>query len=122
MLSLDEVMQRGYVLTDRIIQCMQMPHVPQRSAEWLKLRQACITGSIADTIIGSNTFFQSYEDVMLDKAGRPTSFTGNDATRHGQKYEPVALDEYTRRTGRHVVEPRVALFSPVGLVHAQRQV
>ena len=96
--------ENGYTMTERIAECIDRPHIPQRSTEWFELRSRCITGSIADTIVGNNTFFGSYEQLILEKAGKPQSFTGNAATRHGQHYEPVAINEYMRRTNRHVVE------------------
>lgn len=102
--SAAELRAQGYVLTDRIAACIDAPHVPQRTDEWFRLRATRITGSVADTILGTNSFFNSYETLVLEKAGMPTEFRGNEATRHGQLYEDEALAEYARRTGRRVVE------------------
>lgn len=93
----------GYVLTPFVLECIRAPLVPQRSDEWFRLREGRITGSIVDSILGTNPF-NKYEDLVLEKAGMPTQFHGNEATRHGTLMEPVATRAYERLTGRHVCE------------------
>lgn len=93
----------GYIVSPRLSECIDAPLVPQRSAEWFELRKQRITGSIVDTILKTNPF-GDYAELVCEKAGMPVVFTGNAATAHGTKYEPVAIEEYIRRTGRHVIE------------------
>lgn len=95
--------EQGYVMTPWIAECIDMPLVPQRSEEWFELRKSRITGSVVDTILGNNPY-GDYDQLVCEKAGMPVAFKGNDATAHGTKYEPVAIEEYCRVTGRHVVE------------------
>lgn len=112
----------GYVMTPRVEECINMPLVSQRSKEWFDLRKDKLTGSAIDAVLGNN-HFQSREQVVLEKCGKPVEFTGNDATRHGQLNEPRAIEEYERRTGHRVVElgltphPRHSLLahSPDGI-------
>lgn len=99
----DDAPDTPYRLTPHIARCLQAPLVPQRSDEWFRLRTTRITGSIVDTILGTNPF-NSYETLVLEKAGMPTTFHGNEATRHGTLMEPVAIAAYERATGRRVRE------------------
>ena len=93
----------GYILTPWIAQCIDMPLIPQRSDAWFELRKARITGSVVDTILGNNPY-GDYDQLVCEKAGMPVAFKGNDATAHGTLYEPMAIEQYCCRTGRHVVE------------------
>lgn len=93
----------GYVLNDRIRQCLMTPQVPQRSPEWFEMRKSRITGSIVDTILGTNPY-ASYEQLVAEKAGMPCEFRGNAATQHGTLYEPEAIALYEQTTGRKVIE------------------
>lgn len=90
-------------VTDRIRECIETPLIEQRTAEWFTLRKTKITGSMVDTLTGSNPF-QTYDQVVCEKAGMPVEFTGNEYTAHGVLYEPKAIKLYEERTGRVVVE------------------
>lgn len=94
---------KGYVLNKRIEECLRIPQVPQRSTEWFEMRKGRITGSIVDTILGTNPY-ASYEQLVAEKAGMPNEFKGNAATQHGTKYEPEAIALYEETTGRKVIE------------------
>lgn len=65
----------------------------QKSAAWLKKRLTGITGTDFDTIaFGSK---RQTDELVLKKIGKPRKpFTGNDATRHGEKYESEAIEQF----------------------------
>lgn len=98
-----ELLAEGYILTERVAECIDMPLVPQRSPEWFALRQDRITGSIVDTVLGNNPY-ANIDQLVCEKSGMPVEFRGNAATEHGTKYEPVAIEHYEQQTGRRVVE------------------
>ena len=90
MSEIDMKLWERYVLNERIQQCLKTPQVPQRSPEWFEMRKSRITGSIVDTILGTNPY-ASYEQLVAEKAGMPCEFKGNAATQHGTLYEPDAI-------------------------------
>lgn len=77
----------------------------QRSEEWFKARVGVITGSRVGSILGVNPY-QTAEDVMRSMvrefAGAESEFTGNSATQHGERMEPVALAFYEKVSGNKV--------------------
>ena len=79
----------------------------QRSDEWFKARVGVITGSRIGGILGVNPF-QKTEDVMRDMVrehfGAAREFTGNAATNHGERMEPVALAFYESVAGVTVTQ------------------
>lgn len=91
------------LVTPWIRQCINAPFVPQRSAEWFELRRSRITGSMCDTLLGTNRF-QTWDELVAEKAGMPVVFRGNAATQHGIDNEPKAIRLYEEQTGRHVVD------------------
>ncbi len=93
----------GYLTTPRIQEVRALPLVAQRSAEWFKLRGDRITGSIADTLLGTNPY-EGPAGLVAQKAGVKSTFRGNAFTAHGTKFEPVAIGKYTDRTGRKLIE------------------
>jgi putative phage-type endonuclease len=74
----------------------------QKSEEWFKARVGVVTGSRVGAILGCNPY-QKEEDVMRDMVreyfGADREFTGNVATNHGERMEPVALEFYEYKTG-----------------------
>jgi putative phage-type endonuclease len=82
---------------------LEQAHVEQKSQEWLDLRQGMLTASDVATALGEN-HFEKPSDLILKKCGFGKVFKGNDATRHGEKYEPIARDIYERHTGERVHE------------------
>jgi putative phage-type endonuclease len=83
----------------------------QGSDEWIKCRNNFITASAIGQIVkGSNT--AEYRNLLAEKAsnGEYRSFFGNDATRWGHKYEPVADLLYEYRN------PGVEIYE-YGLIH-----
>ena len=75
----------------------------QKSEAWLKLRGNMLTASDAATAIGKNKY-ETPEGLLLKKCGLGEKFTGNAATRHGEKYEDEARIIYEQRHGEIVHE------------------
>lgn len=79
----------------------------QRSEEWFKARVGVITGSRVGAILGVNPY-QKADDVLRDMVrehfGAEKEFTGNAATNHGERMEPVALAFYKAKSGNEVDE------------------
>jgi putative phage-type endonuclease len=78
-------------------------YADQKSQEWLNLRGTMLTASDVATALGENPY-EKPSNLILKKCGVPSEFKGNDATRHGEKYEPVARDLYCEKTGEVVHE------------------
>lgn len=72
---------------------MEIPQYEQRSKEWFDQRSNKLTSSDVDTVLGNNKY-SKYDDVLFSKCGISQPFTGNEATRHGQKYETEAIKLY----------------------------
>jgi putative phage-type endonuclease len=71
----------------------------QGSPQWLERRRKGIGSGEIGTLMGLRTFEQTPYSIFLDKFGLAPIFQGNYATRHGQKYEPVARRRYEKLTG-----------------------
>jgi putative phage-type endonuclease len=74
----------------------------QRSPEWYKFRENLLTASGWGNILG---YIGSRKEVLLQKCGyEPAQFKGNEYTRWGTKYEPIATRIYERRTGKTITD------------------
>lgn len=93
----------GYVIPPHLQDMMRLPLIAQRSDEWFELRKLAITGSIVDTVVGNNKY-QTYDDLVMEKAGKPTSFKGNAATQWGTELEPKAICLFEEKMGCKVIE------------------
>lgn len=85
----------------------------QRTDEWLKFRKDKLTGSdFADAVgLGYGGSDSKRRQLLFKKCGYdPKPFTGNDATIHGTRYEPVAQSVYESKTGNRVVELNILPF------------
>ena len=82
----------------KVQELLNSPFADQKSDEWLKLRGTMLTASDVATALGDNPY-EKPSSLILKKCGHGVKFMGNDATRHGEKYEPVARDIYCERTG-----------------------
>jgi len=69
----------------------------QKSDAWLALRNTMLTASDAATAIGDNPY-ETPTKLILKKCGY-YPFNGNEATRHGEKYEDEARDIYCEKYG-----------------------
>lgn len=77
---------------------------PQRTAPWYKKRIEHLTASAMATACGGNPY-ETRMTLLKKKTGNDMKpFTGNVATEHGNKYEPVALEKYEQVSGEKVVE------------------
>lgn len=79
----------------QVVKLYELPQYEQRSEEWFDQRKDRLTSSDVDTILGCNKY-QKPIDVLFKKCGMASPFTGNEATRHGQKYEDEAIAHYCR--------------------------
>jgi putative phage-type endonuclease len=74
----------------------------QRTPEWYKFRENLLTASGWGNILG---YIGSRKEVLLQKCGyEPAQFKGNEFTRWGTKYEPIATRIYERRTGKTITD------------------
>tara|TARA_Y100000996_G_scaffold249265_1_gene196028 strand:- start:1461 stop:2168 length:708 start_codon:yes stop_codon:yes gene_type:complete len=82
---------------------LEFEYAPQKSQEWLDLRMGMLTASDAASAIGVNKYETPYQ-LLLRKCGKGPVFTGNEATRHGEKYEDEARIIYEERHNEVVHE------------------
>lgn len=75
--------------------------------QWLQDRKGAIGASDAAAILGISPFATGYE-VWLDKTDQIEPWKGNDATRAGQRFEPVILDYAEDELGKLVRNVRIA--------------
>jgi putative phage-type endonuclease len=111
----------------RVSKLLRNPGYKQLSSEWFQARKNCITASSAANLLPrselvckkyvelyglSDTFdyngkscnpYSTKTQYFLDKS-RGSTFTGNIATYHGQKYEPVASAIYSNIVNKPVLE------------------
>jgi len=82
-----------------IIKKLQLiPQFKQKSQDWLDQRKLYLTSSDAATAIGINPYSKP-EELLFKKCGVSIPFTGNIATRHGEKYEDEAIEKYCSALG-----------------------
>lgn len=88
-------------------------HPAQKSPAWLKKRLRGITGTDFDTIAFGTK--RQIEQLVLKKIGKPLKpFTGNEATRHGEKYESEAIEKFK------LIFPHVTVRDDVSMItHAE---
>jgi putative phage-type endonuclease len=82
---------------------IEREYAAQKSEEWLALRGNLLTASDAATAIGVNKY-ETPDDLLRKKCGIGKKFTGNEATRHGEKYEDEARILYEQRHNEVVHE------------------
>jgi len=82
---------------------IEREYAAQKSEEWLALRGKMLTASDVASAIGCNKY-QTPHDLLLKKCGVGEKFMGNEATRHGEKYEDEARILYEERYGEVVHE------------------
>ena len=82
---------------------IEREYAAQKSEEWLALRGNMLTASDAATAIGKNKY-ETPDDLLRKKCGVGERFMGNEATRHGEKYEDEARILYEERHGEVVHE------------------
>jgi putative phage-type endonuclease len=84
-------------MLEKVRKILEHEYAAQKSDEWLRLRGKMLTASDAAVATGTNPYSNETE-FILSKCGH-RSFFGNDATRHGEKYEDEARDKWCEMTG-----------------------
>jgi putative phage-type endonuclease len=74
----------------------------QAHQTWLESRKLGVSGSDIACIMGSNPY-KSEDALLLDKLGVGKPFTGNAATRAGQRLEPMVADWYAKRNEQIII-------------------
>jgi putative phage-type endonuclease len=93
-------------MLEKVRKLIELEYAAQKSDEWLRLRGKMLTASDAATAIGANPY-SNEKEFILNKCGHRTFF-GNEATRHGEKYEDEARDKWCAMTGE--VSHEIGLF------------
>ena len=76
-----------------------IPQFEQKSKEWMIQRYGKLTSSDAATALGINPYKKPVQ-LLLEKCGAGRSFTGNESTIHGNKYEDEAIQKYSFLMGK----------------------
>ena len=74
----------------------------QAHQAWLESRKLGVSGSDIACIMGANPY-KSEDALLLDKLGVGKPFTGNAATRAGQRLEPMVADWYAKRNEKILI-------------------
>lgn len=77
--------------------------VEQRTEKWYEVRRRLLTCSDVVKVLGG-CVHESRLQVLKKKLGLKKAFTGNFATEHGVKYEPVAIKRYEEARGIKVFD------------------
>lgn len=85
-------------VSEPVIELLKIDQPEQRTPEWFEARKGKLTGSIIDSILGRSKY-QSRTDTLMKKLGIGKKFTGNTATKHGEKYEDEAIDLFCKKMG-----------------------
>lgn len=73
--------------------------ITQQTPEWFSIRRKMVTASDVAGILGSNPY-TTRKSIMRRKLGTLNGSSANACTRHGQEYESMAGDVYSKLTGR----------------------
>lgn len=84
-----------YTIHPQVQFLLSLPQHEQRSPEWFEERKQRLTSSDVDSVLGSNKYNKP-DEILFKKCGIALPFTGNEATKHGQKYEDEAIAHYCR--------------------------
>ena len=95
----------GLNVHPQVIKLLEIPQWGQRSPEWYEQRKNKITASDIDAVLGRSKYANNKPvDILFKKCGLVPPFKGNDATRHGQKYEDEAIEHYCKRFNKKVFD------------------
>ena len=81
----------------RVKEVLEQHYDDQRSDNWYALRNTMLTASDVATAIGDNPFEKPGKLLLKKVVPSLNTFKGNEATLHGQKYEPAARDLYCEK-------------------------
>lgn len=110
----------------KISHLLSLPQPAQRSSEWYAARHERLTASDAATALGLNPY-ETYDQLVLKKCGYGPKFMGNEATRHGQKWEDHVSRLFCEKHGYQAYDAGLLLHptipflggSPDGLLSTQ---
>ena len=88
---------------NKVDELKKVPQCEQRSPEWYAQRHGAVTASDLATAINESKYDKP-TDLILKKCGRGIPFTGNQFTRHGQRFEDVAVYLYEKMYKTKVFE------------------
>ena len=92
----DVVVKTQQELAQQFDHLVGLPQPEQRTQAWYDMRKTRLTASDLAGAIGDSKYDSPY-DILLKKCGGEKPFTGNRATQHGVKYEPIATQIYENR-------------------------
>ena len=87
----------------QIIKIKKIPQYEQKSAEWLKQRNECLTATAVAIALDEDPYKYPVE-LLLDKCGRKAPFEENENVHHGKKYEQIGNMFYSFRNNIKVAE------------------
>lgn len=110
----DNLIQK-YTINKQVEKLLKIPQNEQHSPEWFAIRKTCFTASSDIGIITKQSYKHTKDDdidhdhlmdiLILKKNGIDIEkFTGNEATKWGNKYENIAAMIYQDITKKHVLE------------------
>ena len=85
------------------IKIKKIPQYEQKSAEWLKQRNECLTATAVAIALDEDPYKYPVE-LLLDKCGRKAPFEENENVHHGKKYEQIGNMFYSFRNNIKVAE------------------
>jgi putative phage-type endonuclease len=88
---------------NRIIELKNIPQHVQKSPQWFKDRDSCLTATAIASVLNEDKNKYPIE-ILLDKCGLGAKFTTNKFTFHGTKYEQIANMIYCYRNNIQVGE------------------
>lgn len=91
---------------------LSLPQPAQRSSEWYAARHERLTASDAATALGLNPY-ETYDQLVLKKCGHGPKFMGNEATRHGQKWEDYVSDLFCKQYGYQAYDAGLLLHPTI---------
>ena len=97
------------VMSKRTKSVLGLKRIAPLSKEWMVARGKLLTASRMAACLGENPYC-SQRKLFLQMTNQSARFTGNDATRWGQKYEAEAAAVYSRVSGLELVEEEIGLI------------
>lgn len=80
----------------RIRELKKIPQFEQKSLEWFKQRNNCITATSIAVVLDEDPYKYPIE-LLLEKCGKGTPFKENEFVHHGKKYEQIGNMFYSFR-------------------------
>lgn len=87
----------------QILEIKNIPQFKQKSPEWFKQRNECLTATAIATALDDDPYKYPIE-LLFDKCGIGQPFVENENVHHGKKYEQIANMFYSSRNNIRVSE------------------